>query len=135
MAAIGTRAEIVAHPDYYFLPLSAKPMPDAELTRTRPVFREVLAPSAIRLPNADGVLDETDNPVAMGLVYTVALTALDQSGQSRTRQGAVWSTLAGLCHGPGEAPATTRPRAVTEINALDARKQGKQRVPDEATAS
>ena len=55
--------------DFYLCPLSAKPMPDAELDRVlAPVFREVLAPSAIRLPNADGVLDETDDPVAMGFV-------------------------------------------------------------------
>ena len=137
MAAIGTRAEIVAHQDYYLCPLSAKQMPDAELDRVLdPVFREVLVPSAIRLPNADGVLDETDDPVAMGFVYTVALSAPDQSGQSRTWQERrlVVRSL---------AFATTQEkhlrqrvaRAVTEINALDERKQGKQRVPDEATAS
>src|SRR5437773_2268786 len=67
MAAIGTSAEIVAHQDYYLCPLSAKQMPEAELDRLLdPVFREVLVPSAIRLPNADGVLDETDDPVAIG---------------------------------------------------------------------
>src|SRR5213592_3530888 len=66
MAAIGIRAEIVAHQDYSLCPLSAKQMPDAELDRVLdPVFREVLAPSAIRLPNADGALDETDDPVAI----------------------------------------------------------------------
>jgi transposase len=137
MAAIGTRAEIVAHQDYSLCPLSAKQMPEAELDRVLdPVFREVLAPSAIRLPNADGVLDETDDPVAMGFVYTVELSAPDQSGQSHTWQERrlVVRSL---------AFATTQEkhlrqrvaRAVTEINALDARKQGKQRVPDEATAS
>ena len=137
MAAIGTRAEIVAHQDYYLCPLSAKQMPDAALDRVlAPVFRELLAPSAIRLPNADGVLDETDDPVAMGFVYTVELTAPGQSGQSHTwhERRLVVRSL---------AFATTQEkhlrqrvaRAVTEINALDARKQGKQRVPDEATAS
>jgi transposase len=136
MAAIGTRAEIVAHQDYYLCPLSAKQMPDAELDRVLdPVFREVLAPSAIRLPNADGVLDETDHPVAIGFVYTVELSAPDQSGQSHTWQERrlVVRSL---------AFATTQEkhlrqrvaRAVTEINALDERKQGKQHVPDEATA-
>ena len=137
MAAIGTRAEIVAHQDYYLCPLSAKQMPDAELDRVLdPVFREVLAPSAIRLPNADGVLDETDNPVAMGLVYTVALTALDQSGQSRTWQERRLVVRSLACATAQEKHLRQRvTRAVTEINALDARKQGKQRVPDEATAS
>src|SRR2546429_611879 len=87
IAAIGTRAEIVAHQDYYLCPLSAKQMPEAELDRVLdPGFREVLAPSAIRLPNADGVLDETDDPVAMGFVYTVELSAPEQSGQSHTWQ-------------------------------------------------
>jgi transposase len=137
MAAIGTRAEIVAHQDYYLCPLSAKQMPEAELDRVLdPVFRAVLEPSAIRLPNADGVFDETDDPVALGFVYTVELCAPDQSGQSRTWQERrlVVRSL---------AFATTQEkhlrqrvaRAVTEINALDARKQGKPRVPDEATAS
>ena len=136
MAAIGTRAEIVAHQDFYLCPLSAKQRPDAELDRVLdPVFREVLAPSAIRLPNADGVLDETDDPVAIGFVYTVELSAPDQSGQSRTwhERRLVVRSL---------AFATTQEkhlrqrvaRAVTEINALDERKQGKQHVPDEATA-
>src|SRR5262244_1698034 len=60
MAAIGTRAEIVAHHDYYLCPLSAKQMPDAELDRVlAPVFSGAIEPSEIRLPHADGVLDET----------------------------------------------------------------------------
>jgi transposase len=54
MAALGTRAEIVAHQDYYLCPLSAKQIPEAELDR-------VLEPSAIRLPLADGAGDETDD--------------------------------------------------------------------------
>src|SRR5215218_9187908 len=137
MAAIGTRAEIVAHQDYYLCPLSAKQMPDAELDRVLdPVFRELLAPSAIRLPNADGVLDETADPVAMGFVYTVALTAPGQSGQSHTwhEHRLVVRSLA--CATTQEKHLRQRiARAVTEIKALDARQQGKQRVPDAATAS
>ena len=136
-AAIGTRAEIVAHQDYYLCPLSAKQMPDAELDRVLdPVFRELLAPSAIRLPNADGVLDETADPVAMGFVYTVALTAPGQSGQSHTwhEHRLVVRSLA--CATTQEKHLRQRiARAVTEIKALDARQQGKQRVPDAATAS
>src|SRR4030095_9615659 len=50
MAAIGTRAEIVAHQDYYLCPLSAKQMPEAERDRVLdPVFRDALQPSEIRL--------------------------------------------------------------------------------------
>jgi len=136
MAAIGTRADLVAHQDYYLCPLSAKQMPEAELDRVLdPVFRDVLEPSAIRLPNADGALDETADPVAMGFVYTVELSAPDQSGQAHT-----WNERRLVVR--SLAFATTQEkhlrqrvaRAVTEINALDARKQGKQRVPDEATA-
>ena len=38
MAALGTRAEIVAHQDYYLCPLSATQMPDAELDRLLVLF-------------------------------------------------------------------------------------------------
>ena len=73
-------------------PLSAKQMPDTELDRVLdPVLRDVLAPSAIRLPKADGTLDEPDEPVAMGLAYTVDLSASDQSGELHTGASAVWS--------------------------------------------
>ena len=137
MAAIGTRAEIVAHQDYYLCPLSAKQMPEAELDRVLdPVFREVLEPSAIRLPNADGALDETDDPVAMGFVYTVELSAPDQSGQSHTWQERRLVVRSLAFATSQEKHLRQRvARAVTEINALDERKQGKPRVPDEATAS
>ena len=57
----------------------------------RPRLRDVLAPSAIRLPKADGALDEPDEPVAMGLAYTVDLSASDQSGESLGGKSAVWS--------------------------------------------
>jgi transposase len=136
MAALGTRAEIVAHQDYYLCPLSATQMPEAELDRVLdPVFREVLEPSTIRLPNADGVLDETDDPVALGFVYTVELSAPDQSGQSHTWQERRL-VVRSLAFATTQAQHLRQrvARAVTEINALDARKQGKPRVPDEATA-
>jgi hypothetical protein len=38
------------------------------------------------LPHADGTLDETDEPGAMGFADTVDLSALDQSGQSQAWQ-------------------------------------------------
>ena len=57
MAAIGTRAEIVAHQDDSVCPLAAKQMPEAALDRVLdPVFHDVLEPSAIRLPHADEAL-------------------------------------------------------------------------------
>src|SRR5467141_633088 len=58
MAAIGTRAEIVAHQDYSLCPLSATQRPEAALDRVlAPVLRGGLEPSALRLPHADGALD------------------------------------------------------------------------------
>jgi len=136
MAAIGTRAEIVAHQDYYLCPLSAKQMPDAELDRVLdPVLRNVLEPSAIRLPNADGALDATADPVAMGFVYTVDLNAPDQSGQSHTWQERRLVVRSLAFAASQEKSLRQRvARAITELNALDERKQGKPRLPDEVAA-
>lgn len=67
MAAIGTRAESVAHQDDSLGPLSAKQRPEAALARVlAPVLGPTLAPRALRWPHADGVCDEPDAPVAMG---------------------------------------------------------------------
>jgi transposase len=136
MAAIGTRAEIVAHQDYYLCPLSAKQMPDAELDRVlAPVLGNTLAPSAIRLPNADGVCDETDAPVAMGFTYTVELSASDQAGQAHTWQERRLVVRSLAFAASQEKSVRQRvARAVTELNALDERKQGKPRLPDAAAA-
>ena len=136
MAAIGTRAEIVAHHDYYLCPLSAKQMPEAELDRVLdPVWRGALEPSAIRLPQADGAHDETDDPVALGFAYMVELSAPDQSGQPRTWQERrlVVRSLA-LAARQEQSVRQRVARAVAAIAALDERKQGKPRLPDEAAA-
>jgi transposase len=85
MAALGTRVEIVAHQDYSVCPLSAKQRPEAARDRVRaPVFCDALKPSALRVPNADGAIVETDDPVARGFASTVERSAPDQSGQART---------------------------------------------------
>jgi transposase len=136
MAAMGTRAEIVAHQDYYLCPLSAKQMPDAELDRLLdPVVSGARETSEIRMPNADGTFDETAVPVATGFAYTVELSALDQAGQTRTWQERrlVVRSLA-FATSQEKSLRQRVARAVTEINALDERKQGKQPVPDEAAA-
>jgi transposase len=136
MAALGTRAEIVAQQDYYLCPLSATQMPEAELDRVlAPVFRDALIPSEIRLPPADGTLDETDDPVAIGFAYTVELSAPEQSGQARTWQERrlVVRSLA-LAASQEKSLHQRVTRAVTEINALDARQQGKPRLSNEAAA-
>src|SRR5439155_18322963 len=52
MAALGRRAEIVAHQDYSLGSLSAKQRPEAQLDRVLdPVLRNALASSAIRWPH------------------------------------------------------------------------------------
>src|SRR6266516_2407531 len=112
-------------------------MPEAETDSVLdPVLRNALAPSAIRLPHADGRLDEPDDPVAMGFAYTVELSAPDQSGQSQTWQERrlVVRSLAWAAR----QEQSLRQRvacAVTELNVLDKRKQGKTRLPDEAAAA
>jgi transposase len=137
MAAIGTRAEIVAHGDYYLCPLSAKQMSEADLTRVlAPIWSGALEPSALRLPSVDGALDETDDPVASGFEYTVELSAPDRSGQPRTWQERRLVVRSLAFAARQEQSLRQRvTRAVTEINALDERKQGKPRVPDATAAS
>src|SRR5215813_8394305 len=77
MAALGTRAAIVAYGDYYLCPLSAKQMPEAALAHVlAPIWSGALEPSAIRLPTADGACEETAEPVATGLAYTVERSAV-----------------------------------------------------------
>jgi transposase len=137
MAAIGTRAEIVAHRDDYWCPLSAKQMPEAALARVLdPVFRGALEPSAIRLPTADGALAETDDRVAIGFEYTIELSAPEPSGQTRTWQERrlVVRSLAWAAR-QEQSVRQRVARAVMEINALDERKPGQPRVPDAAAAS
>jgi len=136
MAAIGTRTEIVAHQDYYLCPLSAKQVPDAELDRLlEPVFKGRLKPTDIRLPNADGQIDDTDDPVAVGFTYAVDQSVKDQSGQMQCWQERrlVVRSLA-LAASQEKRLRERVARAVAEINALDERKQGKKRLPDEAAA-
>jgi transposase len=136
MAALGTRAEIVAHQDYYLCPLSAKQLPDGELDQLlAPVFSGALIPLDIRLPNADGQIDETDDPVAVGFA-----TTKEQRGQDQNKKIHIWIEQRLVVRSLAFAASQEKhlrqrvARAVAEINALDERKQGKPRVPDEATA-
>jgi transposase len=136
MAAIGTRAEIVAYGDYYLCPLSAKQMPATDLARVLdPVLRGTLEPRAIRAPTANGALEETADPVAIGFEYTTELSAPDHFGQTHTwqeRRLVVRSLAVAARQEQGLRQRVTR--AITEINALDERKQGKPRMLDEAAA-
>ena len=137
MAAIATRAAIVAQRDYYLCPLSAKQLPEAELARVLdPVLSGVLEPRAICLPPADGVRAEADDPVAVGFEYTVELSAPDHAGQAQTWQERrlVVRSLA-LAERQEQSLRQRVARAVMAINALDARKQGKPCLADERAAS
>jgi transposase len=136
MAAIGTRAEIVAHQDYYLCPLSAKQMPEAELDRLlEPVFSGKSKPAQIRLPNADGQIDETDDVVAIGFEYTVEQSATDAEGQLQHWQERrlVVRSLA-FAEAQEKSLRQRVARAVTEINELDKRKKGKTPLPNETAA-
>ena len=137
MAAIGTRAAIVAYGDYYLCPLSAKQMPEADLAHVlAPIWSGALAPSAIRLPTADGACEETADPVATGFAYTVELSAVDPAGQPHMWQERrlVVRSLA-LAARQEQSLRQRVARAVMEINALDERKQGKPLMADETAAS
>jgi transposase len=127
MAAIGTRAAIVAHGDDSLCPLSAKPMPEADLARVlAPVWSGALKPSAIRLPTADAAFEETTDPVATGFAYMVELSAMDHAGQPYTWQERrlVVRSLAWAAR-QEQGLRQRVARAVMEINALDERQQGK----------
>src|SRR5439155_5458177 len=127
-AAIGTRAEIVAHQAYSLCTLSAKQRPDAELDRVLdPVVRGAREARESRLPNADGTLDETAAPVAIGVADTGKLSALDQAGQTRTWQERRL-VVRSLAFAPSQEQSFRQrvARAVTEINALEERQHGKQ---------
>jgi transposase len=82
------------------------------------------------------VCDETDEPVAIGFTSMVALSAPDQSGQSQTWQEHRVVVRSWAFAASQEKHVRHRVAcAVAAINALDVRKQGKQRLPDEAAAS
>ncbi len=136
MAALGTRAEIVAYKDFYLCPLSAKQMPEAELDRLlEPVFNRKLKPVEIRLPNADGQIDETEDPVAIGFEYTVEQSTQDKNGKSQTWQERrlVVRSLA-FAESQEKNLRQRAASAVKQINQLDERKKGKKPLPDETAA-
>jgi hypothetical protein len=137
MAALGTRAESVAHQDSSGCPRAAKPMPEAVRDGLlAPVLREAFAPSALRLPHADGRLAEPDEPGARGLASTVELSALAQSRQSQAGPARRLVVRSLACAARQEQSWRQRvARAVTERNALEHRQQGQPRVSDEAAAS
>jgi transposase len=136
MAAISTRAEIVAQQDYYLCPLSAKQMPEAELDRLlEPVFSGKAKPAEIRLPNADGQIDETEDAVAIGFEYTVEQSAADESGRlQRWQERRLVVRSLAFAEAQEKSLRQRVARACAEINALDERKKGKTPLPNETAA-
>jgi transposase len=136
MAARGTRAELVAHADYYLCPLSAKQMPEAELDRLlEPVLSGHLKPAEICLPNATGSIAETNEAVAIGFEYLVEQSATDEAGQlQRWQERRLVVRSLAFAEAQEKSLRQRVARAVTEINALDERKQGKTPLPNETAA-
>lgn len=137
MAAIGRRAEVVAHRDSDLCPLAAKQLPAADLARVlAPVLSGALEPRALRLPPADGARVEAGDPVAVGVEYPVELSALEHAGQPHTWQE---RRLVGrsLALAERQAPRGRQrvARAVRELNALDERTPGQPGWPDDTTAT
>jgi transposase len=136
MAALGTRAEIVRHGDYYLCPLSAKQLSEAELDALlAPVFDGTQPTIDLRLPNGAGAIEQTDEPVALGFERTVEQHGPDQAGQEQHWQERQLVVRAFAFAESQEKNLRERvARAVKQINALDERKQGKPALPDEAAA-
>ncbi len=129
MAALETRAEIVAHSDYYLCPLSALQMPTEELDRLlEPVFADKqplkdIYPQFVDLTEAVPDLDER---IAVGFEYCVKISGLDQSGktQSWKERRLVIRSLS-FAHSQTQSLHQRIARASAEILKLNERKQGK----------
>lgn len=135
MAALATRAAIVARQDHYLCPLSAKQVSDAELDQLlAPVFNGTLVPTDIYLP-ADGDETAPAEPVAVGFEYVVTQHGVTPDGPTLP-----WQERRLVVRSLAYATAQERhlrarvERAVNEINARNARKQGKPVLADVAAA-
>lgn len=133
MAALSTRAEIVAHGDYYLCPLSQLQLPAAELDRLlEPVFAgqqpllDVYPPSE---GEATQEPEDLDQRIAIGFELTVRQSGQDQSGQTLTwdERRLVIRSLR-LASSQAQSLHQRLQRAQEEIAALNQRKQGKRRL-------
>lgn len=130
MAALQTRAEIVAQDDYYLCPLSALQMPTAELDQLlEPVFagrkrlKKVFAPQE---GGSDSEPPTKEEPIAVGYEYTVRVSGKDHSGKVQT-----WDERRLIVRSLSFAKSEEKSlrerinRAQHEIKSLNERKQGK----------
>lgn len=133
MAALKTRATIVAHSDYYLCPLSQSQMPTAELDS---LLKGVLADQqALRdiypqsfAQNTTTELPNLDERIAVGFELTVKVSGSDQSGKIQT-----WNERRLVIRSLSFARSQTQSlnqrlqRAQAEIAKLNLHKQGKPR--------
>jgi transposase len=135
IAALATRADLVAHQDFSLCPLSAKQVSAEELERLlAPLWSGAQPLAAVRL-TAAGQADDHAAPDAVGLAYAVEQVGPGQSGQPRRWQERRWGVRS-LAHArlQEESLRQRAQRAVEEINALNKRQQGKKRLATEAAA-
>src|SRR5499427_1304494 len=135
IAALATRADIVAHKDFYLCPLSAKQVSVEELARLlAPLWSGEQPLEEVRL-TAEGQADDHAAPDAVGFAYAVEQVGQGQSGHTLRWQERRW-VVRSLAHArlQEESLRQRAQRAVEEINALNERKQGKKRLATEAEA-
>lgn len=133
MAALATRAEIVAHSDYYLCPLSALQMPAAELDRLlEPVWADqqpLVDVYPLSEDDATAQPPDLDERLAVGFEWTVRLSGQDPSGNPLT-----WDERRLVIRSLSFAGSQTQSlhqrltRAQQEIADLNQRKQGKPRL-------
>src|SRR5262249_16066842 len=131
IAALATRADIVAHQDFYLCPLSAKQVAAEELDRLlEPIWSSEQPLEEVRLTAVSQAELE-----AVGFAYAGEQVGHGQSGQpQRWQERRV--VVRSLAHArlQEESLRQRAQRAVDAINALNERKQGKKRLTAEAEA-
>jgi len=135
IAALATRADVVAHQDFYLCPLSAKQVSAEELDRLlAPLWSGEQPLEDVRL-TAEDQADDQAEPDAVGFAYAVEQVGQDQAGQTRRWQERR-VVVRSLAHArlQEESLRQRAQRAVNEINALNERQQGKKRLAAEAEA-
>jgi transposase len=130
MAALATRAQMVAQQDYYLCPLSALQMPAAELDQLlNPVFAGKQALEKVFAPQPDGSdskPEQKQEPIAVGFEYTVRVSGKDQAGRTQS-----WDERRLVVRSVSFAKSQEKSlrerihRTQKEIKSLNERKQGK----------
>lgn len=130
MAALATRAEIVAHGDYYLCPLSALQMPGAELDRLlEPVFAGQQPLVDVYPLSGDDAAPAPEERMAVGFETTIGLSGQDSSGKT-VRWDERRLVLRSLSFAKRQEQSLLNrvKRAQADIVELTQRKQGKPRL-------